>query len=193
MSTRRWRIFSRAADSLIFMSATARMTSPPSSSESAPRRTGSEPPRIPNRWAGEPSATRCTSSPAVTGRLKATCQVVAQQDSLEAAPQGWRLEQHVPRRVRGHCETEALRAPGIRDDVTHDADHFAVHAEQRSAAVAAIDRRIGLKQFGHGQRAGCFLWRAACAQVPNRQGARNSEWRADDEYLVADFGAIRIT
>ena len=44
----------------------------------------------------------------------------------------------------GIGEADALVAAGIAADLRVDADHAAVHVEQRPAGVAVIDRGIGL-------------------------------------------------
>ena len=48
--------------------------------------------------------------------------------------------------VRRHGEADALVAGRLRIDGRIDADHFAVHVQQRPAGVAGIDGRVGLDE-----------------------------------------------
>ena len=55
-------------------------------------------------------------------------------------------------KLRGDREADADRAAGGRDDGRVDADHLAIHVEQRPARIAAVDRGVGLDEVVVGTR-----------------------------------------
>ena len=64
-----------------------------------------------------------------------------------AAPRLAKLAQLIDNRGRtvgGHCEADADRAAGRRNDRGVDADHFAIEVEQRAAGIAAVNGGVGL-------------------------------------------------
>ena len=103
--------------------------------------------RRPARSAGDPAVTSCTSAPRSTGSLQRALQVgvdVAQRHADVAArhaPARPQLRQDRRRAVDRHREADVA---GARADRRVDADHLAARVDQRAAAVAEIDRGVGL-------------------------------------------------
>src|SRR5450631_1659692 len=60
----------------------------------------------------------------------------------------YELLAHIHRNVDGNCERQTHVAAGAAEDLRIDADHFALHVEERAARVAGVDRHVGLNE-GH--------------------------------------------
>ena len=93
------------------------------------------------------------------------------------------LRDDVLRHVRRDREADADRPAGRRVDRRVDADHLAVHVEQRAARVAAVDRRVGLDEVVVRP-----LMDVAAARRDDAggHGAAQAERIADRQHPVAD-------
>jgi hypothetical protein len=87
--------------------------------------------------------------------------------------------------VRGHREAEVLRRA---DDAHHHAHHLAARIHERPAAIARVDRRVGL-QHGRALQARMHAHRA---QDPRRGRPREPERRAEGDHALADAQLARI-
>ena len=102
---------------------------------------------MPARSAGDPSVTSCTSAPSSTGSFSDRCRSsidVAQRHADVAARHAAalpELRQDRRRAVDRHGEADVARA---RADRGVDADDLAARVDQRPAAVAEVDGRVGL-------------------------------------------------
>ena len=94
--------------------------------------------------------------------------------------------------IRGHGESDALVAGGLRIDGGVDADDFAVHVEQRAAGVAGIDGCVGLDEVL--ELAGDAGLDGAVFGGDNAggDGLREGEGAADGFNPVADLGLIGV-
>ena len=103
--------------------------------------------RMPARSAGDSSFTSCTSAPRETGQLQRALQVgrhVGQHHAEEPARHlaaRLQLRQDRDRLVDRDGEADVA---GARADRRVDADHLAARVDQRAAAVAEVDRGVGL-------------------------------------------------
>ena len=94
-----------------------------------------------------PSVTSCTSAPRATDKLERALKIgrhVGEDDPDEAArdpPRALKLRQDRDRLVDWHREADVGRARAQR---RVDPDHLAARVDERSAAVAEIDRGVGL-------------------------------------------------
>ena len=103
--------------------------------------------RRPARSPGDPAVTSCTSAPCAVDETERALQVgidVAQGHADEAARHAPALLQL---RQDGHCLVDRHRKPdvaGARADGGVDADDLAAAVDERAAAVAEVDGRVGL-------------------------------------------------
>ena len=89
----------------------------------------------------------------------------------------------------GVAEADADRAAGGRKDRRIDADHLAVHIEQRAAGIALIDRRVGLEIIVVGAGIDIAVARRDDA---GRHRAAETERIADRDDPVADAHLVAV-
>ena len=90
---------------------------------------------------------------------------------------------------RGGGEADADRPAGRRKDRGVDADHFALHVEQRAARIALVDRGVGLQEV--------VVWTAVDVSIARRDDARGhgfaeAEGIADRHHAVADAHLVAV-
>ena len=98
-------------------------------------------------------------------------------------------EHHHPDRDR---EADPLAATGVAGDRRVEADHFAAQVHERAAAVAGIDRRVGLDEVlkPHAFLAKLEVAAAEGRDDAERHGMRQAEGAADGEHGVADLDGV---
>ena len=106
----------------------------------------------------------------------------AQQATLDTTV-GLELSHHRLGQARRDGEAQAHAAAARREDGGVDADHMAVHVEQRAARVAAVDGGVGLDVVV--ERTGVDV-AAARRHDAGRHGAAQAERVADRHHRLAD-------
>ena len=92
-------------------------------------------------------------------------------------------------RLDGNGKADADAAARRREDRGIDADDIAVHVEQRTAGIAAIDRRVGLDEIVIGPGIDVAVARRDDAR---RHGRAEAEGIADRDHPVADAGLVAV-
>ncbi|MNV01074.1 hypothetical protein D3C71_912620 [compost metagenome] len=93
-------------------------------------------------------------------------------------------------KLRRHGESDTDRTAARRNDRRIDADHLALHVEERTAGIALVDGRIRLDEIVIG--AGIDITPAR-GNNTDRQRSAKPEGIADGHHPVADAHAARIT
>ena len=91
--------------------------------------------------------------------------------------------------VARHGKADAERGAAFGDDGGVDADHLAVHVEQRAAGIALVDRGVGLDVAV--VRAGLDV-AVACRTIPSGDRTAEPERVADRHHPVADLGGVAV-
>ena len=97
---------------------------------------------------------------------------------------------HARHHIDGQREADALISAALRRDHGVDADHLAANIQQRSAAVAGIDGRIGLNEALQLQRTADVA--AERAHDPRRHRSFQTKRRADRHRPIAHLHGVRI-
>ena len=120
-------------------------------------------------------------------------QVCRNADGARGGPlSGFEIAQHRFGAVDGHGETDA-DAPAVGAvDGGVESDHVALRIEQRTAAVARIDRRVGLDHIVQIAAVLPLDFAMQRAHDAGGQGSRQAEWIADRQHLLPDLKAVGI-
>ena len=94
-----------------------------------------------------------------------------------------------PNRVRRNGKANSLRTAAAGNNRRIDANDFPPQINQRAAAVAGIDRRIGLQKIAEGVRA---IWPPLRTNDAVSHGFLESEWITDGQDKVPGLYCVRI-
>src|ERR1700756_58668 len=125
------------------------------------------------------------------GKLQSLCQ--SRRDFLRSGadlhamnmPVSAQAAIHKIDHTRGNGKAEAFTATTFREDESIDADHRAVHVDQRSAAVSRIDRSVSL-YVGEGLARICLAGERAYDS--HGDGVLQTLGTADGKYQLSDMG-----
>ena len=95
-------------------------------------------------------------------------------------------------RVRRDREADALVAARVALDLRVDADHAAVHVEERAAGVPVVDGGVGLDGIGDREVVRSVDLTVESADDPARDGLLEPERRADRHDAVTDRDLRRV-
>lgn len=95
----------------------------------------------------------------------------------------------VHRKLRRHGKADTDRHAGLRKDRRIDADDLTLHVEERTARIAAVDRRVGLDETVVGSGIDIAT---ACGDDTHGHGYAKAERIADDHHPIADPDLSRV-
>ena len=157
--------------------------------------TTTSPGSMPAGLAGPRSSTPAISAPRAGLMARLSASILGHLLNAHAEPAAPRLAElaqlidHRNGGLRRHGKADADRAARRRIDRGIDADHLAVEVEQRSARIAAIDRRVSLDVVVI--RAGIDV-AIARRDDAGRNRAAEAEWVADGDHPFAEPQLVGI-